>query len=114
MAKDRLDVAISETGELFGAENTEAGYAALVERLSGQVIAAIGLEASGGYERAVLKALWQEGLPERRINPYRLHQFARGSRHQRQERSHRCAFDCPLPGDATGTSGWSSTRVWNW
>ena len=79
VAKDRLDVAILETGELFAVDNDEAGYATLVERLSDRAIAAIGLEASGGYERAVLKALWQKGLPVRRINPHRLRQFARAA-----------------------------------
>jgi len=79
VAKDRLDVAILETGELFAVDNDEAGHAALVERLSGCGIGAIGLEASGGYERAVLKALWQKGLPVRRINPHRLRQFARAA-----------------------------------
>ncbi|WP_287292662.1 IS110 family transposase, partial [Mesorhizobium sp.] len=79
VAKDRLDVAILETGELFTVDNTEAGYAALVERLSDNEIGAIGVEASGGYERAVLKALWQAGLPVRRINPHRLRQFARAA-----------------------------------
>jgi transposase len=79
VAKDRLDVAILETGELFAVDNTEVGYAILVERLSDRAVAAVGLEASGGYERAVLKALWQEGLPVRRINPHRLRQFARAA-----------------------------------
>ena len=79
VAKDRLDVAILETGELFTLDNDEAGYAALIERLSDRSIAAIGLEASGGYEQAALKALWREGLPVRRINPHRLRQFARAA-----------------------------------
>ena len=39
VAKERLDVAIRETGELFAVDNDEAGYAALVERLSGRAIA---------------------------------------------------------------------------
>lgn len=77
--RTELDIAILETGELFTVDNAEAGYASLVERLSGREIGAIGLEASGGYERAVLKALWQLGLPVRRINPHRLRQFARAA-----------------------------------
>jgi transposase len=76
VSKDRLDVAMLETGELFSVGNDGSGHAALVERLSDCCIGAIGLEASGGYERDVLKALWQAGLPVRRINPYRLRQFA--------------------------------------
>jgi transposase len=76
VAKDRLDVAILETGELFSVGNDATAHAALIKRLSDCCIGAIGLEASGGYERGVLKALWQAGLPVRRINPYRLRQFA--------------------------------------
>jgi transposase len=76
VAKDRLDVAILETGELFSVGNDATAHAALIKRLSDRCIGAIGLEASGGYERGVLKALWQAGLPVRRINPYRLRQFA--------------------------------------
>lgn len=79
VAKDRLDVAIVETGELFRLDNDAGGHAALVERLSDQAVAAVGLEASGGYERGVLKALWQAGLAVRRINPHRLRQFARAA-----------------------------------
>lgn len=76
VAKDRLDVAILETGELFSVGNDATAHAALIEQLSDCCIGAIGLEASGGYERGVLEALWRAGLPVRRINPYRLRQFA--------------------------------------
>lgn len=79
VAKEKLDVAVLETGELFTVDNTEAGYAALLERLRDNEIGVIGLEASGGYERAVLKALWKAGLPVRRINPHRLRQFAKAA-----------------------------------
>jgi transposase len=43
VAKDRLDIAILETGELFTLDNDEAGHAALIERLSGSPIDTIGL-----------------------------------------------------------------------
>lgn len=38
--------------------------------------AAVGLEASGGYEREPIKALLDAGLPVRRLNPLRVRQFA--------------------------------------
>jgi transposase len=79
VAKDRLDIAVLESGELFSLDNDAAGHAALVARLAGSSLAAIGLEASGGYERGVMRALWQAGLPVRRINPHRLRQFARAA-----------------------------------
>ncbi len=79
VAKERLDVAILETGEMFAVDNDRAGHAALLDGLSGKTIKAIGLEASGGYERAVLKALWQAGLAVRRINPHRVRYFAKAN-----------------------------------
>jgi len=40
---------------------------------------AVGFEASGGYERALLAALCKADLPARRVNPARLRQFARAA-----------------------------------
>jgi site-specific recombinase XerC len=50
-----------------------------VERLRGFSISAIGLEASGGYERGAMRALLAAGMPARQINPFKLRQFARAS-----------------------------------
>ena len=59
--------------------NDAAGWADLVDRLSGCSIAAIGIEASGGYERGVVRALLAAGMPVRQVNPFKLRQFARAS-----------------------------------
>ena len=56
-----------------------AGWAELIEQLRGFSISAIGLEASGGYERGVMRALLAAGMPVRQINPFRLRQFANAS-----------------------------------
>src|SRR4030095_17099957 len=53
--------------------------ATLVEQLRGCAIAAIGLEASGGYERGVIRALLAAGMPVRQVSPFKLRQFARAS-----------------------------------
>jgi transposase len=53
--------------------------AALVQRLRNFSIAAIGLEASGGYERGVARALLAAGMSVRQVNPFKLRQFARAS-----------------------------------
>ena len=45
----------------------------------GLAIAAIGLEASGGYERGVMRALLAAGLPACQVNPFKLRQFAHAS-----------------------------------
>jgi transposase len=76
VAKDRLDVALLPTGPCFAFENTPAGWAALKRKLKGRQVAAIGLEASGGYERGVARALLAAGFSVRLINPFRLRQFA--------------------------------------
>ena len=47
--------------------------------VSGCSIAAIGIEASGGYERGVVRALLAAGMPVRQVNPFKLRQFARAS-----------------------------------
>ena len=58
--------------------NDAAGRAKLVEQLRGFSIGAIGVEASGGYERGVVRALLA-ALPVRQVNPFKLRQFARAS-----------------------------------
>jgi hypothetical protein len=59
--------------------NDAAGWAELVARLRGIAIAAIGLEASGGYERGAMRASLAAGLPARQVNPFKLRQFAKAS-----------------------------------
>jgi transposase len=59
---------------------TSPHWTQLVEWLSGFSIAAIGLEASGAYERGVMRASLAAGLSVRQINPFKLRQFANASR----------------------------------
>ena len=40
---------------------------------------AIGIEASGGYERGAARALLAAGMSVRQVNPFKLRQFARAS-----------------------------------
>ena len=79
VSKDRLDVMILPEERCSSVNNDAAGWADLVERLSGSSIAAIGIEASGGYERGVMRALLAAGMPVRQVNPFKLRQFARAS-----------------------------------
>ena len=53
MSKDRLDVMLLPEEECASVSNDAAGWIKLVEQLRGFSIGAIGLEASGGYERGV-------------------------------------------------------------
>jgi transposase len=52
ISKARLDVAVLPSGEAFEVANDQGGRRELVRRLGPLKAAAIGLEASGGYERA--------------------------------------------------------------
>ena len=77
VSQDRLDVMVLPQGKSFSVANDKAGWSALIERLAGLRLAAVGLEPSGGYERGLIRALLAAGLSVRRINPNRLRQFAR-------------------------------------
>src|SRR5215470_8455246 len=79
VSKDRLDVMVLPEQQCWSVPNQATGWSELVERLRGLSIAAIGLEASGGYERGVMRALLAAGLPVRQINPFKLRQFAKAS-----------------------------------
>jgi transposase len=59
--------------------NDVAGWTELVEWLRGFSIVAIGIEASGGYERGVVRALLAAGMSVRQVNPFKLRQFAKAS-----------------------------------
>ena len=79
VSKDRLDVAVHPTDEQFSVANDEAGWRMLVRRLKPLGTRAIGLEASGGYERGAIVALFKAGLPVRSVNAWKLRQFARAA-----------------------------------
>lgn len=57
--------------------NTETGINALVQQLASQPPQLIVLEATGGYERAVLMALLDAGHPASLVNPRRVRDFAK-------------------------------------
>lgn len=78
VSKHSLDVVILLDRECFELANDHAGWAELIKRLAGRKLGAVGIEASGGYERGLLGALLDAGLPARRINPYRVRCFAQG------------------------------------
>jgi transposase len=79
VAKERLDVMVLPEQQCSSVRNDPAGWAELVEWLRGFSISAIGLEASGGYERGVMRALLVAGMSVRQINPFKLRQFANAS-----------------------------------
>jgi hypothetical protein len=57
VSKGTLDVALRPSGESFRVSNDQGGISALVERLSAVQPELVVLEASGGYETAVVAEL---------------------------------------------------------
>lgn len=76
VAKDTLEVATS-AGEHWQVSNDLVGQEALRDRLSDLGAGLIVLEATGGYEVAVVAVLAQGGLPPVVVNPRQVRQFAR-------------------------------------
>ena len=69
VSKARLDVAIRPSGQTESVSNDTAGIEALVKRLSESRPALIVLEATGGVERSVTRALASAELPVVVVNP---------------------------------------------
>ena len=79
VSKNRLDVMVLPQQQHWSVHNDPRGWTDLIGRLRSFSISAIGLEASGGYERGVMRALLAAGMSVRQINPFKLRQFAKAS-----------------------------------
>ncbi len=81
VAKERLDVAFLEQDHLdrLEAANDPAGHARIVAECQRRKVAVIVLEATGGYERAVVAELAAAGLPVVVVNPRQVRDFARAT-----------------------------------
>jgi transposase len=77
VSKDRLDVAVLGEERGWQVDNTQAGIAPLVQQMQGVGPKLIVVEATGGYQRGVVDALFHAGLPVAVVNPARVRQFAR-------------------------------------
>ena len=75
VAKTTLAVALRPNGEIFEVANSPAGHRTLVQRLRKLPVERVLLEATGGYERAVMAALQAE-WPVVRVPPHRARSFA--------------------------------------
>ena len=72
-----LDVHLRPTGTARRFDNTPEGIAALLSWLRPSAPTLVVLEATGGYENAVVAALSLRGLPVSLVNPKRARDFAR-------------------------------------
>ena len=77
VAKAQLDIAVAPTGATWTVPRSRGGLRRLAGQLQALRPTRIVLEASGGYERAVVTALAAAGLPVIRVNPRQTHDFAR-------------------------------------
>ena len=79
VSKARLDVAMRPSGETPSVAHDEAGISALVKRLRAVQPALIVLEATGGMERQITRALASAELPVVVVNPRQARDFAKAS-----------------------------------
>jgi transposase len=77
VSKDRLDVAVLEDERVWQVENASVGITSLVQQLQDLQPELIVVEATGGYQRSVVEALFGAGLAVAVVNPARVRQFAR-------------------------------------
>ena len=77
VSKDRLDVAVLGERQETQVENSREGITSLVEQMQKLCPELIVVEATGGYQRAVVEALFWAGLAVAVVNPARVRQFAR-------------------------------------
>lgn len=90
VAKDQLDVAVLDPEAVmarhrprpaatFTCATTAAGLGHLIRRLTLYAPSLVVLEASGGYERSVVAALWAAAIPVAIVNPRRVRWFAKAA-----------------------------------
>ena len=76
VSKSTLDVALWPTRVQLRVNRDAAGFAALITWLTEHNLHRVGLEASGGYERAVIDTLQAAGFEPVLLNPLRVRRFA--------------------------------------
>lgn len=77
ISKDKLDLASADRPGVQTFTNDDAGITQLLEQLRQMSPQLIVLEATGGYERAVLNACLEANLPVARVQPGRVRHFAK-------------------------------------
>lgn len=77
VSKDWLDVAVRPSGESFRVGADDEGLTKLLSQLKEEDPHLVVLEATGGYEVAVVAALGSAGLPVVVVNPRQVRDFAR-------------------------------------
>jgi transposase len=78
VAKEHLDLARSDTGELLTVSNDQPGIRRIIELLKAASPKCIVVESTGGLERPVLEAMLDAHLPVALVNPVRVRYLAIG------------------------------------
>jgi transposase len=76
VSKDRLDVHVRPSGEVFAVARDSAGIEELLGRLGAQKPDIVAVEATGGFETVVAASLGGAGLPVVVVNPAQVRSFA--------------------------------------
>lgn len=76
VSKEKLDVAMSD-GRTWVVPNTSEGISAFVKSVRDDEIELAVMECTGHYERAVLYALTDAGIPSVAVNPRQVRDFAK-------------------------------------
>jgi transposase len=79
VAKAQLDMALRPTGERGAVANDEAGIATLLAQLQAVQPTLMVLDATGGYQRAVVAALAAAGFPVAVVNPRQARDVAKAT-----------------------------------
>jgi len=77
IGKRRLDVAVCGAKASLEVDNTSAGHEKLVTWLQRHKVERVGVEATGGYEQEVVRALRREGFPVVVFQPIQVRAYAR-------------------------------------
>jgi len=75
VAKAKLDIALPETGEHWQVENATGGFRQLAGRLEKAGVERVGIEATGGYERGVVRYLRKCGITVIVLQPAQVRHF---------------------------------------
>jgi transposase len=78
VAKNKLDLARSDSGQILTVANDPGGIRQVVDLLRSTPPAVIVVEATGGLERPLLDALLDAHLPVAVVNPGHVRHFAKG------------------------------------
>jgi len=80
VAKDKLDLATSDTRRVQTFDNNPAGHQQIVDLFVARKPACIVIESTGGYEWPLIQVLLEADLPVAHVNPRFIRHFAIGLR----------------------------------